>query len=477
MRKLRIMCASLAFTALLANAEVKLPALIGDNMVLQQNAQAKLWGKAAPGKKVTVIPSWNGKQYTTTAAKDSTFMLQVETPAASYEQYSITFDDGTPVTVNDVLVGEVWLASGQSNMQMPLKGFDGCPVRGGYDEIAESRQWADKIRFITAPTAQSYELMDDINARWLKPSPETAQDFSATAWYFAGRLNNVLDIPIGIVATPFGGSRVESWLPREILETYPDVSLDKADIQAMTEYLRPLLMYNAMFWPVKDYTYTGIIWYQGCSNVGSHDTYPERLATMVGHWRDQIGLGEIPFYQVEIAPYMYGNADYDLSGALLREAQWKAAELIPNSSIISTNDLVEPYEVYNIHPSKKADVGKRLGDQVLNRSYGKKQYRAEHPRYQSHTVKDNEVWVAVGNPEGGICRNYDIRGFEVAGPDKVYHSADSVWVHWQTNEIVVSSSQVPEPVEVRYCFRDFQPGTMYGANYLPLVPFRSDDWE
>ena len=451
--------------------------LISDNMVLQQNADARLWGTADPGSTLSVTTSWDGKTYTTTTDRTGEWSLAVKTPEASYTPMSITFSDGTPLTVNNVLIGEVWLASGQSNMEMPLRGFGGCCIRDGWDEVAASRKWADKVRFFTVPLRQSYTPLEDTPGQWAVPSPETAADFSATAWYFATRLSEVLDIPVGIVSCAHGGARVESWLPREILETYPDVSLKEKDIEAMTHYIRPMMMYNAMFNPVKNYTVNGIIWYQGCSNVGADETYADRLATMVAKWRDDLGTGErIPFYAVEIAPYDYDGTQ-DNMAPYLREAQWKAIDMIPNSGMICINDLVEPYERFNIHPADKKNVGHRLGNLALNRTYGKTQFPVRHPRYKSHTVKGNEMWVALDDLDMGICRNYDIQGFEVAGADRIFHPADSVWLHWQTNELVVSSDKVPTPVAVRYCFRDFLPGTLYGGNWLPLIPFRTDDWE
>ncbi|MDE5672704.1 MAG: sialate O-acetylesterase, partial [Duncaniella sp.] len=185
----------------------------------------------------------------------------------------------------------------------------------------------------------------------------------------------------------------------------------------------------------------------------------------------------IPFYAVEIAPYEYGAPTEKGKAPLLREAQWKAVGMIPNSAMISTNDLVEPYERFNIHPADKAAVGKRLCDLALNKTYGKKQFPVESPRYKSHRFMDGAAWVAIDSPSDGICRNYMIEGFEVAGADRVFHPADSVWLHWQTNEMVVSSKNVPDPVAVRYGWRDFLPGNLHAGNYLPLIPFRTDDWE
>lgn len=461
---------------IMANAVVKPSSLIGDNMVLQQKCDARLWGTADPGSKISVSTSWDGKTYTTQTDRTGEWCLAVHTPEASFTPYTITISDGEPLILNNVLVGEVWLASGQSNMEMPLKGFGGCNVKDGFEEVAFSRQWADKVRFFTVPLRQSYTPLDETPGFWAVPSPETAPDFSATAWYFATQLSEVLNLPVGIISCAHGGARVESWLPREILQNYPDVSLDEKDIEAMTHYLRPMMMYNAMFNPVKNYTVNGIIWYQGCSNVGADETYADRLATMVARWREDLGTGDrIPFYAVEIAPYDYDGSQ-DNRAPYLREAQWKAIGMIPNSGMIGTNDLVTEYERFNIHPADKKTVGHRLSNLALNRTYGKTQFPVRHPRYKGHTVKGNEVWVAIDSPDMGICRNYDIRGFEVAGPDKIFHPADSAWLHWQTNEVVVSSEKVPNPVAVRYGFGDFLPGTLYGGNWLPLIPFRSDNW-
>lgn len=477
--KTSILTFSLAFITLVAESEAKVrPAsMITDNMVLQQNTNARIYGTADPGSTVTVTPSWDGKAYTTTTDRTGEWSLAVKTPAGSLTPYTITLSDGEPLTINNVLIGEVWLASGQSNMQMPLKGFPGCCTLGGYDEIASASDEAGKVRFFTVPLTQSYTPLDTVAASWTVPSPDTAPEYSALAWHFAKRMSDVLNVPVGIVSAAYGGAKVESWTPRDMLEKYPDVSLDPKDIEPIVHYHRPMLMYNAMFNPIKNYTYNGIIWYQGCSNVATYDTYAERLAAMVKRWRDDIGIGDIPFYAVEIAPYEYGDPTEKGKAPLLREAQWKAVGMIPNSAMISTNDLVEPYERFNIHPADKAAVGKRLCDLALNKTYGKKQFPVESPRYKSHRFMDGAAWVAIDSPSDGICRNYMIEGFEVAGADRVFHPADSVWLHWQTNEMVVSSKNVPDPVAVRYGWRDFLPGNLHAGNYLPLIPFRTDDWE
>ena len=458
-------------------AKVKLPALVGDNMVLQQQTNARLWGWAAPGATVRVTTSWDGKTVTCRVGNDSCWRAVVPTPEAGFTPYEITIDDGEPLTLKNVLVGEVWLASGQSNMQMPLKGFGGCCVKDGADEIIRSADYPD-IRFFVVSTEQAYEPQDDCKGSWQQPSVHTSAEFSATAWHFATSLQKALRVPVGVIVAAYGGSKVESWLSREILEGYPDVDLSREAIERCDPpYERPLLMYNAMICPLKDYTFKGIIWYQGESNVGAHQTYAQRLADMVRLWRGDFRLGEIPFYFVEIAPYDYDSPVQDEKSAYLREAQFRAQSLIPNSAMVSTNDAVEPYERHNIHPRNKAVVGRRLSYLALNLTYGLKQINCFGPQFKSWKAKGNEAWVSFDNLQMGICRNYDLRGFEVAGEDRVFYPADKVWLHWQTNEMVISSAKVAHPVAVRYCFRDFQPGTMIGGNELPTIPFRTDDWE
>lgn len=470
MRHLILPLAMLLIPAAAALAKVKPASVITSDMVLQQQTDARLWGTATPGSTVTVTPSWDSVPRTAKTDPDGKWDLTVTTPAGSFTPYEITLTDGDePVILTDILVGEVWLASGQSNMQMPLKGYPGCCVEGGFDEIAHSASKAGRIRMITVPLTQSYTPLDTVAARWEKPSPDTAPEMSALAWHYADRLSAVLEVPVGIISAAYGGAKVESWTPRDMLEGYPDVSLDPAVLDTMVHYLRPLLAYNAMFHPLRHFTVRGILWYQGCSNVDSWTTYAERLAAMVTRWRKEMGQGDIPFYAVEIAPYDYesGMAPY------LREAQWKSVKMIPEADMICINDLVAPHERFNIHPADKASVGKRLCDLALVKTYGRRQFMAGSPRYKSHTVDGAELRVAIDSPNGGVCRNYDIRGFEIAGADGVYHPAEAKFL-WQTNEVVLTSPDVPAPVNARYCFRDFMPGTLHGGNYLPLIPFRTD---
>lgn len=473
MAGLTLACA--AFGVPDAGAKVRLSSMVGDNMVLQQNSYARLWGTADPGEKVTVIPSWDGKKYEASADRTGEWSLAVATPAGMFSPMSLKVygESGPALNLFNVLIGEVWLASGQSNMEMPLMGFDGCVVKDGFKEIAGSGAYADKVRFFTVPKAQSYTPVDTVASSWTVPSPDTSPEYSALAWHFAKQMSDVLQVPVGIVSAAYGGAKVESWMPRDLLKNYPDVNLDQKTLETMEpSYHRPLLMYNAMFNPIRNYTYKGIIWYQGCSNVGAADTYAERLAAMVRHWREEIGIGDIPFYAVEIAPYEYGGDQ----SPYLRQAQWKAVKMIPNADMICINDLVEPNERYNIHPGNKEAAGRRLCDLALNKTYGKKQFMAGSPRYKGYRCDGDRIIVAIESPNKGICSNYDIRGFEIAGDDGVFHAVDpeDVVFLWQTNEFQLTNPDVKAPKAVRYAFRDFLPGTVFGGNHLPLIPFTSE---
>lgn len=474
MKKTILSLAFLGF-ALSAQALVKLPSLLGDNMVLQQQSAVKLWGKAAPGASVRITPSWNGTTVTCQADKDGRWLTTVDTPQAGYTPYEITFDDGEKLTLKNILIGEVWFASGQSNMEQTVYGYGECPVENAADEIINAAS-EKGIRMFNVTRTRSYEPQEECGGTWMVPNMDTAPVFSATAWFFAKSLTRALDVPVGVVTAAAGGSMIESWMDKATLENYPDIPTDREGIEKMAEWLRPLGLYNAMFHPVKNFRFKGILWYQGCSNVGKHDTYAQRMADLVNLWRRDLAQGDLPFYYVELAPFAHGDKPDGIDGALLREAQFRAQSLIPNSAMIPTNDLVEPYEVYNVHPRGKEKVGRRLSYAALKLTYGKEVMHYSGPQYKELSIQGNEAVVSFNNIPLGLCRNHSLEGFEVAGEDRVFHPADQVRVVKGKWQIVVSSDKVPHPVAVRYCFRNFQLGNLTGANELPAVPFRTDNW-
>ena len=455
-----------------AFAKVTLPDILSDNMVLQQNTGVRLWGKATPNAAVKVHPSW--AKMTTTVRTDSkgNWQANIQTPTATFTPQTLTFSDGELIILKNILIGEVWLASGQSNMEMPLNGYWNCPVKGANEIIALSGK-NKGIRFATVPKTPAYEPQETVAGKWMESNPNNTPWFSATAYHFAQKLYHSLDVPVGIIVCSWGGSRVESWTNREILETYPDINLSKKGIEAVEEWKRPLVMYNGMLKPLTNFTIKGFIWYQGESNVGKHEDYPGRFATMVELWRKDWGLGNLPFYYAEIAPWIYGDGELGTSGALLREAQFKSQFIIPNSGMISTNDLVEEYEKTNIHPKNKTDVGKRLAYMALNKTYELNSIAAHGPEYKSMEVKDGKIILSFNYAPDGFNRENDIRGFEICGSDKVFLPA-TARLDNNNLKIILSNEQIPEPVAARYGFRNFLPGNLANTRELPVVPFRTD---
>ncbi len=482
MQKRFFTLAILALLAISMQAKVRLPHIIGDNMILQQNTEARLWGWDKPGQKVSVTVSWNQQVYTTKADKDGRWLVKVPTPAASYHPLSITFDHGEKTTIKNVLSGEVWVCAGQSNMEMPVRGFGNCPVEGYNDEVINARQFRG-IHYVKIPSVMSMKPLDDANCEWCEIGPETVGEASATGYFFAQVVNRALDIPVGLIMANKGGTRVESWLTRENLTKYTHEPLDTMEIVRGHEwdYHRQLVWGNGTFNPILNYTVKGIIFYQGCSNVGDPgDQYSERLALLVNQWRSQFGLGEIPFYFVEIAPYHYDNVNAD-NGARLREQQYLAAQRIPNSALVCTNDLAYPYESTQIHPAQKRPVGQRLAYLALNQTYGMKNVWCKSPSFKDMKIVGDTIHIHLNDDYGSINRFEGIEGFEVAGPDHVFYPAKATHF-WQPGggywdeTIQIVCPEVKEPVALRYCFKNFQLGNLKNGAGLPLFPFRTDKW-
>ena len=475
--------AAFALITLGAQAKVKLPHILGDDMVIQQNSEANLWGWDKPGTEVKVTTSWSSQKYSVKTGKDGKWAVKVLTPKASYTPLTITFDDGDQTTLNNILAGEVWVCAGQSNMEMPVKGFGNCPVKDFNQVVIDAKNYKG-IHYVKIPSVMSMKPLDDANCEWKEVNPETVGEASATGYFFAQVVNKALDIPVGLVMANKGGSRVESWLDRDYLKKNTQEPLDTNAIvkKFSWDYHRPLVWGNGTFHPILNYTIKGILFYQGCSNVGDPaGQYTQRLADLVAQWRRDFKQGDVPFYFVEIAPYHYDNVNGDW-GAKLREQQFNAAKIIPNSGIISTNDCVYPYEKEQIHPCQKQKVGERLGFMALNKTYGMKNVIGDGMTFKEMKIVDDTVKVHFNNEFGAYNRFEGIEGFEIAGEDKVFHPATAKHF-WQPgndpwNEcIIVTCPEVKKPVALRYCFKNFQLGNLANAGGLPLFPFRTDNWE
>lgn len=478
MKKIPLIISALSIFGFAANGAVTMPHVFSDNMVLQADTLASLWGSAAAGAKVEAKGSWGAKS-TATADREGRWSMTIATPAASFEPLSLTVTDMSDkkgLNFNNVLAGEVWIASGQSNMEMPLRGFWNQPIEGGGNQIAFSRKLGKGIRFITVPKAGSYEPKSDFNATWKVSSPENAAEFSAVGWFFATSLRDLLEVPVGIVSCAYGGSKVEGWLPSEIIARYPDRNMEaeRNDGGKLGEWERVGVMYNAMLLPVAGYTARGFLWNQGESNVGGHDYYGARQADMLNHWRELWGNNAMPFYYVEMPGWEYSGVN-GTEAALFREAQQKAEKTTPGAYIVCTSDLVYPDEPDDIHARNKRPIGERMAWSAATHTYGLKGLPHTYPTFREMKADGSKAELFFDNADSGFTPNEALEGFEVAGADKVFHPAEAV-IDRGKRTIIVSAPEVPEIKAVRYCFKNFAIGKVHDLMGMPLMPFRTDNW-
>ena len=461
-------------------AKVKLPHVLASNMVLQQDSNVKLWGKAKPNAKLSIKTSWDNKTYKTTVANDSTWLVTVKTPKADNKAYQIVFNDGEKTQLDNILMGEVWFCSGQSNMEMPMRGFDRQPLRGTNAIIAKQKPTTPIRMFITDSKKGSWfrqfskTPQEDCYGEWLDNRPENVSVTSATGYFFAQYLQDVLDVPVGLIVSTLGGAKVEPWMSREAISQFKDIKLDILNNDKKPNIWQdPCVLYNAKIAPFLNYNIKGFLWYQGESNRNNADQYRYLMEAFVKDLRGKWGLGELPFYFVQIAPYRYGNPDAT-DAAKLREVQALNAKEIPNSGMVCTLDIGAPNF---IHPVDKETVGTRLALLALGQTYGRKGFGYLTPTYKSMEKKDGKIYINMDNaPYGGVCPMWtSLKGFEIAGEDKVFHPAFAE-VEEKTCRLAVSSKDVPNPVAVRYCYHNYAEASVFNLYGLPLAPFRTDNW-
>jgi len=445
-----------------AKAKVKLPHVLADNMVLQQQAEVKLWGTAKAKGTVKVTTSWNGKEYKAKADTEGRWNVKVNTPEAGLTPYSIKFDDGEEMTLNNVLIGEVWLCSGQSNMDMRVGGRYGDPVHGSLDAVVTSKNMA--IRVFTVGAKMDNQPHDDCDGKWQDALPATVPDFSAAAYFFARKINEVLGVPVGILQIAYGGSRVEAWMSNEAAAPYKGVP----EVQNAT------ILYNGMMSPIVGYGIRGFLWYQGEANVDQPDLYTRLFPEAVQDWRSKWGVGEFPVYYAQIAPNHYNKGEgKGRNSAYLREAQLKCLEMIPSSAMITLLDVGSPK---TIHPMDKQTVGNRFAYMALEKTYGLSGYTAVAPSYKAMTIEGNKVTLEFNGAEKGLTSyRRPLTDFEVAGEDKVFYPANAYFGK-DMKLIVVSSKDVEHPVAVRYAFKDYVDASLFSIWGIPVSSFRTDDW-
>ncbi len=449
-------------------AEVRLPNFFSDNMVLQQQTECNLWGTADKDKTVKITTSWNQRSYQVKTDKNGRFEVKILTPQAG-GPYEITFDDGKPLTLRNILIGEVWICAGQSNMEMQMKGFKQQPVEGTTEELLRCKD--SQLRLFTVKRHVSLTPKYNVAGQWNEANSASVRDFSATAYYFGRALRSTLDVPIGLIVTAWGGSACEAWMKADWLRAFPKVkqTITVGDVSKLQQRC-PTALYNGQLYPLIGYTMKGAIWYQGEDNVPRYDYYATLLKTMVEGWRSEWKQGDFPFYYCQIAPYDYSLIDWKDS-QYLREQQAKAETMIPNARMAV---LMDAGLEYGIHPRKKRQAGERLALLALANTYDVKGL-PEFATYKEVTFENDTAVIAFDRSKEWVYFEHGTtsNNFEVAGADKVFHPATKVWV--SRNRVYVTCDAVKQPVAIRYAFKDWADGDLMHDG-LPVSSFRTDNW-
>lgn len=476
---------ALLFVATLLQAKVSLPSFFSDNMVLQQQTDVAIWGTTDKGAvKVRIYPSWTRQKYSVNADENGKWFIRIPTPEAG-GPFSITFNDGEKTVIENVLLGEVWFCSGQSNMEMPMKGFRSQPVQGAVDVIMSAKASAP-IRMCTIEKRAAKEPLDTTQNTWKENTPEAVANASAVAYFFAVRLQTVLDVPVGILISAWGGTPIEAWMNRETIEKdfgdQFDLSfLDNESLPEKAQKL-PCTLFNGQVAPLIPFTFKGMLWYQGEENRMRPEQYVRLQPAYVQMMRSLFQNPDAPFYFVQIAPWKSKHPE-NITIPLFNEAQEKTLALIPNSGMAATVDIGE---YGTIHPCRKKEVGDRLALLALTKTYGiqgavvgSSSYKesvgldAESPSYKEAVFVDGKAIVTMKVGKLGLSPiGQDLEGFELAGADGLFYPATGTVKDRYTLEVI--SPDVPSPVAVRYCFHNWSRGTLYNCFGIPALPFRSD---
>jgi len=486
-----------------AQAELWMPNVFGSHMVLQQKQKNPIWGKADPGAVLTV--QFGDQVQEVTAGGDGRWHAALKSMPAGPGAYDLRVSHGVEsLYFENILIGEVWVASGQSNMQWSVA-QSGNPE----EEIAAANY--PNIRLFYVPRVTAETPQEDCDAAWQVCSPDTIAGFSAVAYYFGRELHQKLDVPVGLIHTSWGGTPSESWTSpetvakvdafapiaarwEEIVAKHPETMAayearvaewqaqkDKGEAEDKDKPRPPMgpdhphrisSLYNGMIHPIVPFGIKGAIWYQGESNAGRAYQYRTIFPAMIEDWRAKWGQGDFPFHFVQLANFRdrVEEPTPDSDWAELREAQFMALQL-KNTGMASAIDIGEADD---IHPKNKQDVGRRLARWALRYDYGKRDVVPSGPLYKSHKIgSDGKVTISFDHAKGLHGRGGSLAGFMIAGEDKAFVWAD---VEVKGKKVVVWSDQVPNPRAVRYGWAVNPVSTLYNEAGLPASPFRTDDW-
>jgi len=467
-----------AFAFSSAFADVELPKILDSGMVLQRNSQVHLWGWADPGESITIQGDWLKRVYKTNANRSGSWKVAIPTKEAG-SGHSITIFGKNTIKLTDILFGEVWIGSGQSNMEMPLAAVSNAytGVSNSDTEIAAAS--LPNIRLFQVGNYSSQEPLDDVeegivmygvpisDCAWKSCTPETIPHFSSTAYFFAAELHRQLDVPIGIIDASWGGTSAEAWTPLSGLEklNYKKEVEEAIELPQEPNRKIPTRLYNGMIHPLRNYGIKGVIWYQGESNRLRPEKYHDLFATMISEWRSAFGQ-KFPFYFAQIAPFNYGEEN----AAFLREAQ-AHSESVPKTGMVVTMDIGNKDD---IHPKNKREVGRRFALLALANEYGK-DIVSSGPKLRKSRFDKTRAHLTFEYAKDGLI-THDGKTpdfFEIAGSDKIFHPANAIM---EGNTLSVSSPSVENPQAVRFAFSNLASPNLTNTAGLPARPFRTDDW-
>lgn len=474
-------------------ADVSLTNVFSDHMVLQRDQANKVWGKAEPSEKVTVKIA--GQSHSITADDSGAWHVMLQPLDAGGPHELVVSCDHNEVRIADVLVGEVWICSGQSNMQWSVNNSTNADL----ERLAADHP---NLRMINFPQVGTQEpVWSHADRTWMVCTPETVGNFSAVGYFFGRQLQQTLDVPVGLINNAWGGSACEAWIERSTLEEagkysamlkrYDEMAAQAEALAAKTELNddekkqlnslrgqlggnhRPANIYNGVLKSHMGYGIRGAIWYQGESNASRAYQYRELFPLMISSWRQEWGQGDFPFYWVQLADFMNETAEpMESSWAELREAQTMTMDKLANTGEAVIIDIGEGKD---IHPKNKVEVGQRLARLALHNEYGY-DIANRSPRFESMEPAGNKIVLTFAHIDGG-WRPFDVPnpvGFAIAGEDKKF-----VWATAKVlddNRIEVSSEAVADPTAVRYAWGDNPVCNMFDGAGLPLTPFRTDEW-
>lgn len=349
-----------------------------------------------------------------------------------------------------------------------MKGFTGQPVEGSTMAILKSTN--PRLRLFTVKRNSSLVPLDDVTGSWSEATPQTVANFSATAYYFGRLVEELLQVPVGLVVASWGGSACEAWMHSDWLRTFPDAKIPQTEADIKSKNRTPTVLYNGMLHPLIGMSMRGVIWYQGEDNCNRYQTYADMFAALIAGWRSEWKQGDFPFYYCQIAPFDYGEK---INSAYLREAQAQVELRVPHTGMAV---LMDAGLEKCIHPSQKQQAGERLALLALTKTYGITGVYGESPVYEKMEVKGDTLILSFQRSKLWVAdkdRDYRLEHFTVAGEDKQFHPAQA-WI--SGNKVYVKSQEVKQPVAARYGFENFVEGDLFGGNGLPLSSFRTDKW-